>query len=45
MIVPAVADYEVRRELIRAGKVAAIARLDEFIQAMPDRYLAPTGEA
>ena len=30
LIVPEVADYEVRRELIRAGKTQGIARLDEL---------------
>jgi predicted nucleic acid-binding protein len=30
IIVPEIADYEVRRELIRAGKTAGIARLDEL---------------
>lgn len=30
IIVPEIADYEVRRELIRAGKTQGIARLDEL---------------
>jgi len=42
IVVPAIADYEVRRELIRAGKTAGISRLDEFLRAAPDRYLPPT---
>ena len=29
-LVPEIADYEIRRELIRAGKTAGIARLDAF---------------
>ena len=28
VILPEIADYEVRRELIRAGKIASVARLD-----------------
>ena len=28
IIVPAIADYEVRREMIRAGKIIALHRLD-----------------
>lgn len=40
--VPEVADYEVRRELIRAGKTAAIARLDRFSASVPGRYPAIT---
>ena len=30
IIIPEIADYEVRRELIRAGKTAAVHRLDEL---------------
>lgn len=32
MVVPEIADYEVRRELIRAGKLNGIRRLDELAQ-------------
>ena len=31
VVVPEIADYEVRRELIRARRIAGIARLDAFI--------------
>jgi hypothetical protein len=42
VLVPEVADYEVRRELLRAGKQAAITRLDAFNTARTDRYLLLT---
>ena len=40
--VPEIADFELRRELIRAGKTASISRLDAFVSAVPDRYLPLT---
>ena len=36
--VPEIADYELRRELIRANKGPSLARLDAFNAAEPDRY-------
>jgi predicted nucleic acid-binding protein len=39
IVVPAIADYEVRRELERSGKGKGLARLDAFNAAEPDRYL------
>jgi hypothetical protein len=41
-LVPEIADYEVRRELIRMTSVAAIGRLDAFNAALPGRYLPLT---
>jgi predicted nucleic acid-binding protein len=38
-VVPSIADYEVRRELIRAGKTKGLAALDAWNNAYPDRYL------
>lgn len=38
-IVPAIADYEVRRELERAAKTSGLAALDAWNSAAPDRYL------
>lgn len=43
--VPEVADYEVRRELIRAGKASALARLDAFNGSVPGRYVPITTAA
>lgn len=37
--VPEIADYELRREFLRTGKTAAIARLDTVSASDPDRYL------
>lgn len=42
IIVPEIADYEIWRELRRAGKLAGIARLDAFNTARADRYLPLT---
>lgn len=39
VIVPAIADFEVRRELLRAKKTQGLLRLDAFSSAEPDRYL------
>jgi hypothetical protein len=41
-LVPEIADYEVRRELIRMGNTAAVGRLDAFNAAHPARYLPLT---
>ena len=38
-VVPAIAYYEVRRELERANNQAGIVRLDSFCHAVPNRYL------
>ena len=40
LVVPEIADYEVRRELIRAGKEPGLARLDELCDGLG--YLALT---
>lgn len=39
VMLPEIADYEVRRELIRAGKAAGIKRLDELKSQIPYRPL------
>lgn len=44
-MVPAIADYEVRRELERAGKINGIAALDAWNSAYPDRYLPVSDSA
>ena len=38
-VVPAIADYEVRRELMRAQKVKGLTALDVWNKAHSDRYL------
>jgi predicted nucleic acid-binding protein len=40
LVVPAIADYEVRRELERARRSQGLAQLDAFNAARADRYLA-----
>jgi predicted nucleic acid-binding protein len=45
ILVPEVADYELRRELVRAGKRAGLARLDAFNTAREGRYLPITTTA
>ncbi len=37
--VPEIADFALRRVLLRAGETAALARLDAFLAAEPDRFL------
>jgi predicted nucleic acid-binding protein len=39
VMLPEIADYEVRRELIRAGRTAAIRRLDQLKSQIPYRPL------
>lgn len=43
VVVPEIADYEVRRELLRAGKTQGLARLDELATAL--QYLPITSAA
>ncbi len=42
VLIPEIADYEVRRELLRAGKVRGVAQLDQFKRALG--YLPLTTE-
>jgi predicted nucleic acid-binding protein len=43
VVVPEIADYEVRRELLRAGKTQGLARLDELARTL--QYLPITSAA
>jgi len=45
LIVPAIADYEVRRELERIGQMQGLAQLDAFNAARSDRYLSLSDSA
>ena len=45
IVVPEIADYEIRRELTRARKMIGLQRLDAFNAARQDRYLPITTEA
>jgi predicted nucleic acid-binding protein len=45
VVVPEIADYELRREILRTRNRSAIARLDAFNGAEPGRYLPITTTA
>jgi hypothetical protein len=45
VIVPEIADFEIRRELIRTGKTPSVARLDAFSAAAIDHYMPITTAA
>ena len=45
IMVPAIADYELRRELTRLNKVNSLSLLDTFNAAISDRYLPLTDSA
>ena len=44
-VVPSIADYEVRRELIRARKPKGLTALDVWNDARPDRFLSLSDSA
>ncbi|WP_394793246.1 type II toxin-antitoxin system VapC family toxin [Armatimonas sp.] len=45
LLVPAIADFEVRRELLRLNRPTSIAALDAFIRLPQDRYIPFTDNA
>ena len=45
LIVPAIVDYEQRREHTRRDATESLAELDRFVNAIPGRYLALTDSA
>lgn len=45
VIVPAIIYYELKRELLRAGKTFSVGRLESFVTSTPDRYLPLSDEA
>jgi predicted nucleic acid-binding protein len=45
VIIPAIVFYEIRRELLRAGKTVSVSRLEAFASTAPGRYLPLTDEA
>ena len=42
LLVPAIADYEIRRELVRIGSTRGISALDAWNAELPDRFLTLT---
>ena len=45
VMIPAIVYYELKRELIRAGKNLSVARLEAFASSTPGRYLPLSDEA